>query len=146
MSKQNGAAKDVTSISVNKEILDRAQSSEHINLSGLCNDLLDEYFASGSTTKARLEAKRDRLLEQREHLEAELAHVEDELDAVEDQLEEHRDRAEKLEQTLEDLADRLPEDLDATNPAVQNWARKLELTPTELTEEIRALRSGVHVD
>jgi len=41
---------------------------------------------------------------------------------------------------IADLADRLPNDLTPENPAVMNWAGKLEMSPTELCEAIREKR------
>jgi hypothetical protein len=62
MSKQNGSSKKTTGVSLDKDLHDQVAAREHINLSGLCNDLLEECFSSGSVSKARLEAKHDRLL------------------------------------------------------------------------------------
>jgi chromosome segregation ATPase len=143
MSKQNGSSKGVTSVSLDEDLLNRASRQEHINLSGLCNDLLEEYFNSGSASRARLEAKHDRLLEQKEHLEAELGHVEEELDRVKEQLEQHREEEQAREEKIKDLAEQLPADLDPENPAVMNWAEKLEMTPRELCEEIEEKRGPV---
>jgi len=139
VSEQNGQKK-TTSISLDADLKQRAQSNAHINLSGLCNDLLEEYFASGSSSKARLEAKRDRLLQQREHLETELAHLNEEIETVEAQLAECEERDRHRDKKVEELAEQLPDDVDAENPAVQNWATKLDLTPAQLTDEIRAQR------
>jgi len=139
VSEQNGQKK-TASISLDADLKQRAQSNAHINLSGLCNDLLEEYFASGSSSKARLEAKRDRLLQQREHLETELAHLNEEIETVEAQLAECEERDRHRDKKVEELAEQLPDGVDAENPAVQNWATKLDPTPAQPTDEIRAQR------
>lgn len=145
MSKQNGSTKDVTSVSLDKQLIRKAANSEHINLSGLCNDLLEEYFDSGDASKARLEARRQRLVEQKEHLEREKSQLEDELDRIDRQLELKREEEQQREERIERLADQLPDDVDPDNPAVMNWAGKLDLTPATLVDRIEDHRPDVAV-
>jgi len=141
---KNGKTKDVTSVSLDAELISRAKKSEHINLSGLCNDLLEEYFDSGDASKARLEAKRDRLLEQKEDLERELAHLEDELSQIDTQLEQVREQEQEREQQVKQLAEQLPPHrVDADNAAILNWAGKLDLSPATLAEKVEEQQPDV---
>lgn len=138
MSKKNGngSTKSVTSVSLDDDLRRKAKNGEHINLSGLVNDLLEEYFDTGDASKARLEARRDRLLQQKEDLQRELSHLEDELNKIDLQLERKKEQQEQMQQKIEELADSLPNGVDANNPAIQNWAGKYDLTPATLAEKV----------
>lgn len=145
MTKQNGR-KEITSVSLDSEIYTEVKSRESVNFSGLVNDLLAGYFASGDTTLAQLKAQRDRLQKQRENLEGELAEVEEELERVHGQIEAQRERIADREEKIDDLAETIARggdaEVDAENPAVQNHARKLSMEPRELAEAIHERRES----
>lgn len=132
--------KQVTSVSLDADVVRRAKSRDHVNLSGLCNDLLSEYFSTGNSAKARLEARRQRLEHQKEHLETELRQIDNELDDVKTQLAEIAEQEQATVEQLEQLADTLPDDLDPDNLAVQTQAGKLDLKPVKLVERIEEIR------
>lgn len=142
----NGPNKKVTSVSLDQEVYGEVTSRASVNLSGLVNDLLGEYFASGDATLAQLKAQRDRLQERRESLEGELAEVEEDLERVTDQLEAQRERVAEREEKIDELAESIAvgdhAEVDAENPAVQTQARKLSMTPEELADAIQDRRAA----
>lgn len=130
-------AKKVTSVSIDEDLRQRLDESEHINASGLFNSFLREYFSTGSADGLdfhirqveseladardkvkRLEAKREELLNQKQKRESE---VQEELEA----------RLDRLSSINRDM-------LGPENPAITKHANELGMQPTQLVEEVRS--------
>lgn len=139
-------SKKRTSLSLDEPIADEVQRRDELNLSGLVNDFLRGYLSYGDKTSAALEARLEALERQREQLQTELDDVESEMDEVQELIEAQHEAADKHDDVLDDLAEDLAygDDLHRENPAVQTWARKLELRPQDLVDEIQQRRNGAH--
>lgn len=135
-----------TSLSLDEPIAEEVSRRDELNLSGLVNDFLRGYLSYGDKTSAALEARLEALHRQREQLQTELDDVESEIEEMEELIEAQQNAADKHDDVLDDLADDLAygDDLHQENPAVQTWARKLELRPKELVQEIEHRRNGAH--
>lgn len=128
--------KERTSVTLDPDLYKRVQHDESMNLSGLVNRVVREYYEGGHPRGLDLQIRR-----------------------VENRLEEVRTEEEKLEQRLADLEERkervddtLDEALDALeglstsklhpeNLAVETQARKLGVRPDELCEEVKQARA-----
>lgn len=139
-------SKKRTSLSLDEPIADEVQRRDELNLSGLVNDFLRGYLSYGDKTSAALEARLEALERQREQLQTELDDVESEMEEVQELIEAQHETADKHDDVLDDLAEDLAygDDLHRENPAVQTWARKLELRPQDLVAEIQQRRNGAH--
>jgi hypothetical protein len=78
MSRSNGhgVTKLSRSVHLDKPVVEEA-NAKNINLSALANDLPGECFRTDSSARARLEAKREHLLERGEHHQGQLDRIED---------------------------------------------------------------------
>ena len=125
----------VTSVSIDESLHERLKEDKHVNASGLFNEFLREYYATGSVdglefqlrkTKRELEDARDRV----ERLEQEYQELK--------KLQEDRqqDTDPKLEKKVDVLGSIPDEKLTADNPAVINHAADLNMRPAELAETI----------
>lgn len=138
------AEKKRTSISLDHALIEETRRRDDINLSGLVNDFLSDYLAFGDATQAHLESRRAHLERRREHLQDELASIEDEIEYVEDLIADREDEWDTEEERLEGMVDAFPtgDQLRPSNPAIKTWARKLEIEPYELVDEIESRRSN----
>lgn len=114
------------------------------NASGVVNDLLREYLVGGSDAAVgkelrikdieektmELQNERDRINRHLERLRNEKRRLEQQ---IEEQQAEHRERIEE--------AARFVKDKPADNPAVQNWADKLNMDPYDLKAEVEELEA-----
>jgi predicted nucleic acid-binding Zn-ribbon protein len=126
--------KKVTSVGLdpkNAEYLDQ----ETNNKSRFINDLIEAHRHGTSEMEEVV------IRYQREQLQSELRQIESRKESVESQLEiidkrvtsKEQHREEQFAEAREVLAD-VP--ADPENPAVENWASKLDMTPSELLEEL----------
>jgi len=104
------------------------------NASAVVDDLLDQYRKTGDRATAALDLQ----IEQKE---GELSEVQDTVSRLERELAELRElRSQFEEQESAELkkARKELEDTpkDPSNPAIENWAGKLGMEPTELIEKI----------
>ena len=77
----------------------------------------------------------------REQLKRERATLESQMEGIDQQLAELEDRVERSEEKREVRLDEARENLrdvppEPTNPAVQTWSDKLDMSPQELVEEL----------
>lgn len=115
----------------NADYLDR----ETNNKSGFINDLIEAHRQGASEVETAVARHRE------EQLQSELRQVKSRENSIKSQLEtvqkrlstEEERREEKMEEARNAL-ETVPMEVD--NPAVENWARKLKMTPAELIEEV----------
>lgn len=124
-------AKKKTSISVDKEIHERLQNDPHINVSGLVNDLLKEYYATGVANG--LDLRKQRVRDDLERARQKVSQLEEQMEKLR-QNEEYRKqkREENIEQALDKLRDIPGYRLTVDNPAIVTQANKHGLKPEKL--------------
>lgn len=115
------------------------------NRSGFLDDLVTQCRnGDGRAEEALQELRAEQLMEEAEDLKAESKRKKREAERKRQKAQEYLKQKEKVsEQAEAELADArdalLDNDgviLEPTNPAVQNWADKLGMTPVELIEEL----------
>lgn len=122
------------SVSVSKQNVTWLDANYN-NRSAYINDLLTEAREGDGQVKAAI---REYQIQQ---LEEEVAGMESRLESKTDRLEnlkaQQESEAEKRERILEDAKEALDgANLVPDNPAVKNWAEKLDMMPEELIEEL----------
>jgi len=123
-----------TSVSLtqeNKAYLD----SETNNRSAFINDLIDAH-RKGKSDMDEVVARyrREQLEAERRKAQNTVERVESELETIDKQLaEKQAEKEDALDEAREVLAD-VPKDPE--NPAIQNWADDLDMTPEELIDEL----------
>lgn len=123
-----------TSVSLtqeNKAYLD----SETNNRSAFINDLIDAH-RKGKSDMDEVVARyrREQLEAERRKAQNTVERVESELETIDKQLaEKQAEKEDALDEAREVLAD-VPKEPE--NPAIQNWADDLDMTPEELLEEL----------
>lgn len=139
-------AKNRKSISLDESLVEEIDRRPELNLSGVVEDFLRGYLSYGDKTSAALEARLEALERQREQLRTELDDVENEIEEVRTLLKQQQEAESHHDEVLDELADKFPDgdQLTVDNPAVRNWANKLDRRPTELVEEIQHRRNGAH--
>lgn len=131
-----------TSITLDEPLLNEVRERRNLNLSGLVNDFLRDYLAFGDATEAHLEARLNHLEQREQQMLDDLETVRDEIEYVERKLEQKRDEAETTDDEIDAMLDDFPrgEYLVEENPAIKTWARKLDVEPQWLVEEIQRRR------
>lgn len=124
-------------VSISPELARIVDRRDEFNLSGFVESCLEQHFAGDNAGNPELAALR-----------AEMEELEEELDDLEQTREQLHARRREIEERLEDAQDREPELLDRAsealqatpkepdNPAVQNWAAKVGISPRELCERL----------
>lgn len=127
-------SKAVTSVSVDKDLFERLKNDEHINVSGLFNDFVREYYANGSVSG--LEKRIERINAEIETKEAELKQLRKERDRYKERLEiKEEGKSDSIEDAIQDL-DMSPEYCTKDNPAIQKRAREIGVRPEKLAERL----------
>jgi len=129
-------SKKVTSVSIDEELGRRLENDDHVNASGLFNQFLKEYYATGSVDGVDLRLRR---------LDRELQKARDKVERLEAEREELLERkeqqeeaqSEELEEALDVLQSIPNRKLGPDNPAVVNHANDLGLSPRELAEKAK---------
>jgi len=104
------------------------------NASAVVNDLVDNYRRTGDRGTAGLRLRAEHIREQCERAQKELQMYRNQLEDVERLIQEQeRQEDEELLEAREAL-EHVPKEPD--NPAVENWADKLGMTPTELLDAL----------
>lgn len=136
-----GMGKDRKTFSLDEQVVAELED-EAGNASAVVNNLLQEWLLSGGDGPIGKEIKlRD--------IESKLEEAKNERDKINRRIERLRNQKRRIEQEIEqqqsEQRERLQEAADivadkpADNPAVKNWAEKLNMTPTELKEQVKAL-------
>lgn len=129
-------------VTIDESLDSLLRDREDINVSGLVNDLLRQHFEHEGDQVARLISKRD-------YHQQRAADLRDEIEERKRKLEQERQRIDELDQRLDELRETgatfeearealrgVP--LSVENPAIQNWAEKLAMTPDELVTKLGA--------
>lgn len=100
---------------------------------------LQREFATGANAavERRLEekmARRTQVEQERNERKRELAQLDDDIERLQSQLETHEEKQRQEIQAAREALEHVPKEPD--NPAVENWADKLGMTPTELLKEL----------
>jgi hypothetical protein len=135
--------KKSTSVSIDESLLQEVRDRRGLNLSGLVNEFLQDYLAFGDAAEAHLEARLSHLQQREDQLEDELDSVREEIDYVEARLEDiGTDDDDSVDEQIDAMLHDFPsgEHLRVENPAILTWARKLEVEPSWLVEEIEDRR------
>lgn len=128
--------KEPQSFSIADWVKDEINDSD-VNYSALVNRFLKEYLEGGRSQEAAISV-------QIEHLDEQIAEHRKEIDRLErkrDQLEAMlQSRREELDEILDEAEAKhergeLPP-LDATNPAIQRWAEKAQVSPQRFLTEL----------
>jgi len=132
-------AKKKTSVSIEERVYERLQNDPHINVSALVNQLLCQYYSTGTADGLELRRKRierdlARTREKESKLEEQLAELEDAEQQRQDE------KHENIEQALENLSGIPGYRLTADNPGIVNQANKIGIPPEELLERLKEQR------
>ena len=132
-------SKQRVSASVDKEVHEYL-SRDHINASGLINDLVENHMQTGGNRKAMLELREQQIKSKIDELEGTLEVKERELAEVQAELAEFRDHTDEV---LDEAASALTGiDPDPENQAIKNWAEKADLSPDEFASRLQRRQSG----
>jgi len=136
-------AKSRKTITVDAQLAELVDEKPSFNLSGFVNECLEQHFGGGGMSSPKNAA-----------LQAELERLERELADLDDKKEQIRQKRESIEEELEEQAEQEPELMeqakekledaprDPSNPAIQNWASKLGITPDELCDRLPKRETG----
>jgi len=133
--------KDRKTFSLDADVAEQLEN-ETGNASAVVNNLLQEWLLSGGDgpigkeIKLRdIESRLEEAQNERDKINRRIERLRNQKRRVEKEIEEQQsEQREKLEQAAEIVADK-----PADNPAVENWAEKLNMTPTELKEQVAQL-------
>lgn len=124
------------------EVIDGELRERPLNVSQIVNDLLEEYLIGGDSPAI---AKEIRI----QHIEKELQEQQNKREAINRRIERLRNERERLEREINEQqaafrerleeASEIVEGKPADNPAVQNWAEKLNMDPVELKQRVEEL-------
>jgi len=105
-----------------------------VNASGLVNNLVKKQMGGESSEAAMVKLRLEQVSSKIEQTESALQNKRGEKERLEERLSEIQStNEERLEEARQQLKG-VPKDPD--NPAIQNWAEKLDLKPSELLEKL----------
>jgi len=140
--------KEVTSVSVDPDLKKRLEDDPEVNVSGLFNQFLREYYGSGAADglDARIR-ELDRQIEEKEREIERLSDDVEQLRAERDDLQQRKEQREerqdpKVEEAVSTLASIGDGKLSPDNPAVVNHANDLNMTPDALCERVREAKGN----
>jgi len=108
--------------------------SNHDNASALVRDLVEQYRREGKPERAALKLRRKQKAAELEEARKKVERLESDLSEI-DAMIKNMNAAEETD--IEEAAEALDGvELTCDNPAVNNWAQKLNITPTELIDSI----------
>lgn len=109
--------------------------SNHDNASALVRDLVEQYRREGKPERAALKLRRKQKAAELEEAREKVERLESDLSEI-DAMIENMNAAEETD--IKEAAEALEGvELNRDNPAVENWAQKLNITPTELINSIK---------
>lgn len=115
----------------NREYLDR----EVNNRSAFINDLIEAHRKGKSEMEEAIARHRKQQLKSElRSVESREEQITNELEHINQKIASEEERKERLWKEAIDALEGVP--MEPDNPAVQNWAGKLDMTPAELIEEI----------
>ena len=126
-------SKERTSLSLDPEVAQFLQQ-DHVNASGLVNKLVKQYMSGGAGEAMVRQMRIDQLESELNELQAREEQKRRELQNLKEIDEEKTaEQKQALSEAKEALQD-TPKEPD--NPAIQNWAQDLGMTPEELIDEL----------
>jgi len=129
--------KERTSITIDKDVYEYLSQSE-VNQSGLINELVKEYKDNQNRQVAALELRYNHLIDEGEDLQDRAEDKFEKAAEVKELLEEAKGKDSKQLQEAIDALGSIPEEkLEPDNPAVQNWAAKLNMDEGSLIEKVQ---------
>jgi chromosome segregation ATPase len=136
-----GVGKQPRSFSIDQDVADMLAERDDLNASAVVNKFLREYVAGGRGEEAALEIRLNELDDEIADLEKELEQKRRERERIESQLDsrrsELREQLTEVEQKVR--AGEFPrENVDADNPAIQNWASKAGVPAERFANELQA--------
>jgi len=108
--------------------------SNHDNASALVRDLVEQYRTDGNRQKAALKLRQEQKQRELELAQEEVNRLENDLEEITRLLQEVKEFESNQWDEAVDALKNTPKDPD--NPAVENWADKLGMTPTALIEQL----------
>jgi chromosome segregation ATPase len=136
-----GVGKQPRSFSVDEDVAEMLAERDDLNASAVVNKFLREYVAGGRGEEAALEIRLNELDDEIADLEKELEQKRRERDRIESQLDERRSELREQLTAVEQKVrqGQFPADnVDADNPAIQNWASKAGVPAERFVDELRA--------
>jgi len=126
---------------VNKDLKRRAKADPR-SIKDIVESSLEREFSTGATAavERRIDEKEARITNLTREIndrERDRAEEQDALERLKEQLEAYQGEESEQESRLEDAREalkRTPRDPD--NPAIESWAKKLQMTPQELLNEL----------
>jgi len=110
--------------------------SNHDNASALVDDLVTQYREGADRDTVALELQIEQKRRERRSAKKEVNRLDEDIAELERLKNEFQgSREDRLQEAKEVLSD-VPREAD--NPAILNWAERLELTPTELIDELES--------
>jgi len=126
-------SKDRITVSLEPEVASYLQQ-DAVNASGLVNNLVKKQMGGESSEAAMVKLRLEQVSSKIEQTESALQNKRGEKERLEERLSEIQStNEERLEEARQQLKG-VPKDPD--NPAIQNWAEKLDLKPSELLEKL----------
>lgn len=127
--------KKTRSYKVNEDLDELMRERDDVNWSGIIRSFLQEYVASGKGTEAALSVRLEQLESDITELEGELRRLREERDRIQSALDE---KAENRREVFESFASLdVNGGVDASNPAVRNYAEKLGMSPEVFLSKYR---------
>ena len=126
----------IVSVNLDEELVEYIDERSD-NRSAFINDLVENHRDSKSIANEAVAEFRKRQLKQKKAaLESELELFEDELEEVNKTLKSSHEMAEVELAEAREALEEAGVNITPTNPAVENWAEKLGVTPVELVEKL----------
>jgi len=126
-------SKERRTVSLDEDV-DEFLGSEGVNASELVNKLVKNHASAGGDKQSMLELREEQLKSDISSLEGRVESKREELEAVQEQLSQYRD---KREDRLQEAAESVKHvALEPDNPAVENWAGKLDMTEREFIQQV----------
>lgn len=109
-------------------------SREEVNASALVNELVRRHMDGGMEDAAVLRLRKQQVESEVDHLKARTENKVEELEKLESKLESCTNQQQQKLEEVRAILDDVP--ADPTNPAVQNHAENLDMTPEELLDAL----------
>ena len=123
-----------TSLSLDPEVADYL-SQEHVNASGLVNSLVKKHMNGGASEDMIRQFRIKQVQSELESIESQAQQKREELEKLQEIDEERQEEQQQKIKDAEEALSRIP-NLTVDNPAVETWAEKCDMEPSELLDEV----------
>lgn len=135
------------SVTIDPHLADEIDRRSELNFSALVNELVECYFFEDDSPhkmKAALEVSLDRIEDEIDETENKLQRLRQQRDEIEEKIEEQQGQEDPQIKEAVEVLQTIPEDqLTKDNPAVQNQASQIGITPPKLIEKVKNHGSSV---